>query len=95
MELKYLVLGGKSYFVLVDDDVQIGELEVSQVDDAVYEINRTEIYPAEKGRGLDAGGLVQEVVRYARDHRLTIRPVCSLFRSAVAEETGVDDVFIR
>lgn len=89
MEIKQIGIGGKSYLVLVDDDVQVAEVEVSPLGNSIFEIHRTEIYDGEKGRGLEVK-LVQLVLQFAREQRLQIRPLCDFFKSTMVRISGTE-----
>lgn len=93
MELRSLRSAGKTYFVIVDDDIQVGEVQFSELENAVFEINHTEIYASERGRGLDSQ-VVQKLIQYARENGLRLRLACGQLKSALRGKNGLDDVIV-
>src|SRR5690242_7602922 len=65
---------GHGYFILTEDDEQLGEMEVSITKDQIT-VFHTEVIPRAEGRGL-ASKLLNEMVEYARKNRLKVNALC-------------------
>lgn len=91
MELKFLDRGTKARFVLIDDDVQLGELEVVKNDDSTFAVHHTDIDPVVNQYAVGLA-FVKEVVGYARVHSIKLLPICAIFKSIIDENPSMQDV---
>ncbi|HEU5052124.1 MAG TPA: GNAT family N-acetyltransferase [Hanamia sp.] len=65
---------GHGYFILTEDEEQLGEMEVSITKDQMT-VFHTEVIPPAEGRGL-ASKLLNEMVEYARKNNLKVNVLC-------------------
>lgn len=73
IELK-LNRNGHSYFLLKEDDEQMGEMEVSIFGNELT-VFHTEVIPKAEGKGY-AKKLLNEMVAYSRKNNLKVRALC-------------------
>ena len=65
---------GHGKFALIENDDQIGEMVIG-IADAKMTVYHTEVDPSQAGKGL-AKELLNTMVGYAREHKLTVDPLC-------------------
>lgn len=65
---------GHGYFLLEEDEEQLGEMEVA-ISGNVLTVFHTEVIPRAEGRGL-ASKLLNEMVEYARKNNLKVIALC-------------------
>lgn len=73
VELK-LNIKGRGYFLLTVDDEQLGQMEVSVIDNRLT-VFHTEVNPKAEGKGF-AKKLLNEMTSYARKNNLKVKVIC-------------------
>lgn len=87
--------GNGGYFLLMDQDTEIGKLTYTIFpDDQKMIISFVNVYPQFEGKG-NGKLLVLEAIAYARKHKLNIYPHCSYARSVMLRMSDVNDVLIK
>ena len=65
---------GHGYFLLTVDDEQLGQMEVSIIDNRLT-VFHTEVNPKAEGKGF-AKKLLNEMTSYARKNNLKVKAIC-------------------
>jgi predicted GNAT family acetyltransferase len=80
--------GGAGRFVMRGSSGIIGTLDFTGPRAGVLQINYVEVRPEARGAGLGRQ-LVEAAVHWARDHQLTVVPLCSYARSVIQADPSL------
>ncbi|MBE8720514.1 GNAT family N-acetyltransferase [Sphingobacterium pedocola] len=81
----------KGRFVALEDGKQIGEMSYSVAGTDKIIIDRTEVDPEEKGKGI-GHVMLYKAVEYARDNTIKILPLCPFAKASFDRDVNIRDV---
>lgn len=91
MKIEHSIENAYGRFTAIENDREVGLMTYVRSGADKISINHTEVNPAFEGRGI-GHSLVNEAVRYARENKLKIRPLCWFVRLVLDRTPAFKDV---
>lgn len=91
MQIQHKNDGSHGEFFIENNGAPLAEMTYSMMDEKTMLISHTGVDPKMRGQGI-AMQLVEEAVKYARQHDMKIVPQCSYVRKAFETHTEMKDV---
>jgi predicted GNAT family acetyltransferase len=91
MDLKHEESKNRNRFYLLDNNKEIGEIAYTYVNEALIDINHTEVNPNYRGQNLSQK-LIEAVVGYARENKLKATASCPYVAKVFGKTDQYDDI---
>ena len=91
MELIHEESKNEDRFYLLDDDKEIGEIVYAYVNEALIDINHTEVDPNYRGQNLGQK-LIEAVANYSRENKLKATASCPYVAKVFGKTDQYDDI---
>lgn len=92
MEVKHENYGNKGAFIAVENNEKAGEITYSVAGDKKIIADHTEVNENFKGRGVGKTILLEGLVKYARENKIKIIPLCPFVKATFAKMPEIGDV---
>ncbi|MDR2221632.1 MAG: N-acetyltransferase [Flavobacteriaceae bacterium] len=95
MEIKHSILGNKGEFVALQDGKRAGEMTYSVAGSELIIVDHTGVEDEFKGLGVGKRILLDGVVKYAREHKIKVMPLCPFAKAMFEKMPEIHDVLAK
>ncbi len=91
IEIKQIESGAKGYFAALDDDKEAGRMSYTLAGETKMIIDHTEVSDEYRGQNIGKR-ILMEVVKFARENKIKIIPLCPFAKSVFDRVEEIRDV---